>query len=297
MITVIGGGLAGSLLALELAALGRSVTLLDAGDGDTATALSYGLIRPGAGSFWRSLRRRHGIDGLQRRWLQFGPRGWPVPALQMDPVRFAGSIREVLQQMEVERRTQRLEGSAALAPLLAEGPVVLACGSGCRALAPALSDRLRVSWAGILELPPVAMPPPRGLARLPTQFERLALERRAPQLDQEAWIVDAGLVPCGDRVLAGQITLVRPGLAAGTAPDPAVMERRLRDGLARRWPSLAGLPGRYRQAPVSFCSDGVPLAEACGPEQWVLAGFSGAFTDLPATAAALAARIHARNRR
>lgn len=297
MITVIGGGLAGSLLALELAALGRSVTLLDAGDGDTATALSYGLIRPGAGSFWRSLRRRHGIDGLQRRWLQFGPRGWPVPALQMDPVRFAGSIREVLQQMGVERRTQRLEGSAALAPLLAEGPVVLACGSGCRALAPALSDRLRVSWAGILELPPVAMPPPQGLARLPTQFERLALERRSPQLDQEAWIVDAGLVPCGDRVLAGQITLVRPGLAAGTAPDPAVMERRLRDGLARRWPSLAGLPGRYRQAPVSFCSDGVPLAEACGPEQWVLAGFSGAFTDLPATAAALAARMHARNRR
>ena len=40
MITVIGGGLAGSLLALELASLGRSVTLIEAADGDTATALS-----------------------------------------------------------------------------------------------------------------------------------------------------------------------------------------------------------------------------------------------------------------
>lgn len=296
MITVIGGGLAGSLLALELAALGRSVTLLDAGDGDTATALSYGLIRPGAGPYWRSLRRRHGIVGLQQRWLQFGPRGWPLPALQMDPERFMGSMRDALQQLGVVRRRERLEGSTALAPLLAEGPVVLACGSGCRALAPALSDGLRVSWAGILELPPGAMPPPRGLARLPARFERLALERRAAQLDQEAWIVDAGLVPCGDRCLAGQITLVRPGLAVGAAPDPAVMERRLRDGLARRWPKLAELPGRYRQAPVSFCSDGVPLAEACGRNLWVLAGFSGAFTDLPAAAANLAAQIHTRSR-
>lgn len=295
MITVIGAGLAGSLLALELASLGRSVTLLDAGGGDTATALSYGLIRPGAGPFWRSLRRRHDIGGLQRRWLQFGPRGWPLPALQMDPERFAGSIPDALQQLGVERRRQRLEGSAALAPLLAEGAVVLACGSGCRALAPALSDRLRSSWAGILELSPEALPQP-WLARLPSRFERLALERRAAQLEREEWIVDAGLVPCGARLLAGQITLVRPGLDQGPDPDSAAMEQRLRAGLAHRWPELAELPGRYRQAPVSFSSNGVPLAEACGPDLWVLAGFSGAFTDLPAAAAGLAAQIHTQTR-
>ena len=296
MITVIGGGLAGSLVALELAALGRGVSLIDAAADDSATALSYGLIPPGGGGPWQSLRRRHGIEGLQRRWLQFGPCGWPLPALQVDPQRFTSTTQNALQRLGVERRTQRLDHPDQLEPLLAQGPVVLACGSGCRALAPQLSDRLRGSWAGILELSLEAMPMPRGLARLPAQFERMALERRAPELEQEKWIVDAGLVPCGTRLLAGQITLVRPGLKAGSPPDPAVMERRLRDGLARRWPQLAEDPGRYRQAPVSFCSDGIPLAEACGRQLWVLAGFSGAFTDLPAAASGLAVQIHAQTR-
>lgn len=292
MITVIGGGLAGSLLALELASLGRRVSLIDPAEPDHATALSYGLIPPGGGGSWRSLRRRHGIEGLERRWLRFGPRGMPLPALQVDPQRFAVSIAGSLQRLGVERRVQRLDHPAQLESLQAEGPVALACGSGCRALAPQLSKRLRSSWAGILELSPAAMPPPPWLARLPARFERMALERRALELEQEDWIVDAGLVPCGRRLLAGQITLVRPGLDAGCPPDPAVMERRLRDGLARRWPHLAEHPGRYRQAPVSFCSDGVPLAEACGPNLWVLTGFSGAFAELPDAAAVLAAEMH-----
>lgn len=292
MITVIGGGLAGSLLALELALLGRSVTLIEAADGESATALSYGLIPPGGGRIWRSLRRRHRIEGLQRRWLQFGPRGWPLPALQVEPQRFAISMQNALQRLGVLRRVQRLDHPAQLDSLRAEGPVALACGSGCRALAPQLNERLRSSWAGILELPLEVSPTPLGLALLPTRFGRMALERRAPDLKQEEWIVDAGLVPCGTRLLAGQISLVRPGLEAGCPPDPAVMEQRLRDGLAHRWPRLAEQPGRYRQAPVSFCSNGVPLAEACDRDLWVLAGFSGAFAELPAAAASLAAEIH-----
>lgn len=296
MITVIGGGLAGSLVALELAALGNGVSLIESTEADHATALSYGLIPPGGGGPWRSLRRRHGIEGLQRRWLQLGPRGWPLPGLQVDPQRFARSMRDALQRLGVLRGVQRFDQPAQLEPLRAQGPVVLACGSGCRALAPQLSDRLRNSWAGILELSPDAMPPPRWLARLPARFERLALERRSPPPAQETWIVDAGLVPCGTRLLAGQITLVRPGLEAGPAPGPAAMERRLREGLCRRWPRLAQMAGRYRQAPVSFCRDGVPLAEACGPNLWVLAGFSGAFAELPAAAAGLAAEIHRQRR-
>jgi len=54
VITVIGGALAGSLLALELAAPGRSVRLIESGEGDTATALSHGLIPLGGDGPWRS---------------------------------------------------------------------------------------------------------------------------------------------------------------------------------------------------------------------------------------------------
>lgn len=294
MITVIGGGLAGSLLALELAAPAQSVRLIDAADGDTATALSYGLIPPGGGgAAWRRLERLHGIEGLRRRWLQLGRRGWPLPALQVEPQRFSTSVRDALQRLGVEREQRRIETPWHLDALLAEGPVVLACGSGCRRLAPGLSDRLRCSWAGILEVAPAAMPAPSWLARLPERFERLALERRTEPLRQEQWIVDAGLVPCGGRLLAGQITLLRPGLEPGPPPEPALMEQRLRQALAQRWPALAELPGRYRQAPVSYCNDGIPLAEPVAPGLWVLAGFSGAFRELPASARSLAARITA----
>jgi len=45
--------LALSLLALELAAPGRSIRLIESGEGDTATALSHGLIPLGDGP-WRS---------------------------------------------------------------------------------------------------------------------------------------------------------------------------------------------------------------------------------------------------
>ena len=175
--------------------------------------------------------------------------------------------------------------------------MVLACGAGCRALAPQLDERLRVSWAGILELEPgpagAWLGWRQGLAQLPQRFGRLALERDAAQLQQEAWVVDAGLVPCGDRLLAGQISLIRPGLDAGQGPDAAVMEQRLRSALAAQWPDLATAPGQYRQCAVSFCTDGKPLAGQCGPDQWVLAGFSGAFAQVPDAARALADQLAA----
>jgi glycine/D-amino acid oxidase-like deaminating enzyme len=294
LITVIGAGLVGSLLALELAERGLAVNLLDSGSGDTATALSYGLLPPGAAAGWKRLQRRHGDLGLGRRWLQLGPRGLPLPGLQVDPQRFASGAAAALQRCGVQRLNQRLHDPDALAPLLAQGPVALACGSGCRRLAPWLDPRLRCSWAGILELPAGFRPAwPRGLARLPGRFERQQLEREATGLQQERWIVDGGLVPCGERLLAGQITLVRPEPDPGPPPEPALMEQRLRAALARRWPGLADGPGRYRQAAVSFCSDGVPLVGPAGERLWVLAGFSGAFAQLPAAAAALAARIEA----
>ncbi|WP_443082017.1 FAD-dependent oxidoreductase, partial [Synechococcus sp. BA-132 BA5] len=48
-LTIVGGGLAGSLLALELVERGLPVTLVDAGE-DSATALSYGGVAWWAGA-------------------------------------------------------------------------------------------------------------------------------------------------------------------------------------------------------------------------------------------------------
>lgn len=290
MITVVGAGLAGSLLSLELAERGIAVRLIDGSSGATATSLSYGLLPWTAGGAWWRLQRRHGDLGLRQRWLQLGPRRLPLPALQVDARRFAAALELRLAQLGVERVHQRLD------QLPNDGrPLVLACGAGCLTLAPQLGSRLRVSWAGILELnlgtTSRRLGWPTAWAQLPERFARLALERRASALEHEAWIVDAGLVPRGDQLLAGQITLIRPGLAAGPAPDAQLMERRLRVALAARWPSLAAEPGQYRQAPVSFTLDGVPLAGPCGQGLWALAGFSGAFTQLPAAAAQLANQI------
>jgi len=294
---VIGAGLAGSLLALELVDRELAVTLIDAGASARATDLSYGLLPWTAASRWWQLQRRHGDLGLAQRWLQLGKAGLPLPAWQVNPRSWARGVAAALGRAGVPQLQQQLSGPAALQPWLEAGPVVLACGAGCRSLAPQLDGRLRVSWAGVLELGANVTRPwlgwRAGLAQLPERFARLGLERRAPQLQHEDWVVDAGLVPCGDRLLAGQISLIRPGLEAGLPPDDAVMEQRLRMALAARWPPLATAPGRYRQTPVSFSSDGEPLVGPCGRGLWVLAGFSGAFAQIPTAARCLADQLAA----
>jgi glycine/D-amino acid oxidase-like deaminating enzyme len=179
--------------------------------------------------------------------------------------------------------------------------VVLAAGAGCRALAPALPECHRASWAGVLALParPTLSPGSasawwRHAARRrivqPRHWQRPGLERAAPGLGQERWIVDAGCAPWGEGLLLGQISLVRPGLDTGEPPEPVAMEARLRQGLAGLDPLLAALPGPYRQVPVAFGSGGLPLV---GPLPgaaglWVFSGFGGAFAQVPVLAPLLA---------
>jgi len=299
LITIVGAGLAGNLLALELADRGQAVTLIAPENGSipSATALSYGLLPPGHPGPWRRLQRRHGDLGLQRQWLQLGDGAIPLPAWQVNPGRFAAGAAEALADAGVRQLRQRVPDQASLASALAQGPVVLACGAGCRALAPGLDARLRVSWAGILELERSwarrLLGWRQGIAQLPERFARQELERRANQLQRDEWVVDAGLVPSGDRLIAGQISLIRPDPRPGDPPDPGVMEQQLRRALAARWPLLAEAPGNYRQAAVSFSTDGQPLSGMLVPGLWVLSGFSGAFAQLPQAATSLAAKIAA----
>lgn len=331
-VAVIGGGLAGSLLALELRERGLEVLLLDPGPRDgaptppeggeeqepAATALSYGAVAAWAAPptvlgrlmrqaprRWEQLQRRHGDLGWRRRGLRLhGRRGagallrlMPLPCAQVEAVRFADAMAGVLAGAGVgrlrasvrgithqgEQWRLQLEGGGAAVPARA---VVLAAGAGCRHLWPALDGRLLVSWAGVLELE--RWPPGyrRGRLLLPARFTRLDLERRAPHLAEESWVVDPGLVPWGDAALLGQITVVAPGGTAGPPPPPQAMEQRLRRALEPLDPSLARAAGRYRQVPVAFCSNGLPLLGpvAGAPGLWQFAGFSAAFAQVPVLA-------------
>lgn len=324
-VTVIGAGLAGSLLALELAQLGLGVVLLDGPAAAQppqqacASHWSYGAIAPRAGGPWAQLQHRHGDLGWRRRWFRpLGPGaplgGWlPLPCSRVEAPLLQQRLPLALQRSGVQRRGLRVERlrppatsgepwqlqlSGAAQPWLTR-QVVLAAGAGCRALWPALPEVLRLSWAGVLLLQPQAAGWPWGgpaALRLPARFSRLALEARAAELRQEDWAVDPALVPWGDRWLAGQISLVRPGLAMGDPPDPALQERRLRQALAPWLPALAHWPAAFQQVPVSFCSTGQPLAgpvPGAPPGLWAFAGFSAAFAAVPRLAPALARAVQA----
>jgi glycine/D-amino acid oxidase-like deaminating enzyme len=327
-VAVIGGGLAGSLLALELRQQGLPVVLFDAGPPPlSATALSYGAVAAWAAPAtplgqlmrqaprrWSGLQRRHGALGWRRRWLRLhGPgalqllRGLPLPCGQMDVARFGAAMPAVLEGQGVRCLRGRVERLARQSGLggwswqidLPGGgveqveAVVLAAGARGHDLWPALGAHLRMSWAGVLELHQWPPGYRRGLLLLPGRFERLALERRAAQLQEDSWVVDPGLVPWGDTALVGQISLVRPASDPGGPPDPALMEQRLREGLERFDPVLAEAPGTFRQAPVAFCSDGQPLVGPVpeAPGLWQFCGFSAAFAQVPVLAPLLAAVI------
>ena len=316
----LGGGLAGGLVALALDERGLSVVLLSAaslGLPNTlgpATSWSYaGVLGPDLQA-WGELHERHGDLGLRRRRLHrhgqvFG---------QVDLIRFCQALPLALDRLGVRQLQAQvaqpprrldglwqleLQGQADGPPSLQVGQVVLAAGAGCRALWPGLSQSLRSSWAGILHLE--AWPDPKrypsswlrrargGGVVLPQAMARPSLEQRAGALVQEEWVVDPGLACLGEGLLVGQISLVRPGLELGNPPDLAVMESRLRQALGHFDPVLAELPARYRQVPVSFCLDGKALAGpvAGAPGLWALAGFRGAFGEVPRAVQALADQI------
>ena len=344
-VAVIGGGLAGGLVALELAERGLAVVLISAASlgVDTplgpaiplgsATSWSYaGVLGPDLRA-WEQLQERHGDLGLRRRRLYRHGQGW-LDAPQLDFARLMPGARQAFGQVDLIRFCQalplaldrlgvrqlqaqvahpprrlgglwqlELQGQADGPPSLQVGQVVLAAGAGCHALWPGLGESLRSSWAGILHLeawPDPKRYPSRWLRRargggvvLPLAMARPSLEQRAGALAQEEWVVDPGLACLGDGLVVGQISLVRPGLELGAPPDLAVMESRLRQALGQFDPVLAELPARYRQVPVSFCVDGQPLAGpvAGAPGLWTLAGFRGAFGEVPRASQSLADQI------
>lgn len=333
-VVIVGGGLAGGLLALALRERGAAVILLDAAPAAeapgacAATTISYGAIpgwplaptplarlAAGASRRWRRLQRRHGPLGWRPARLRLHGTGEPAPGLlafvsrllalpfsQVDTAVFTACLPQALQAAGVELlplgvRRLRCDPSGAWQVHLSDGSslscrqLVLAAGAACRDLWPELPQRLRSSWAAVLELP--AYPTVLGgpACWLPQAFERVPLERAAAALQQPRWVVDAGLVPRGAGALLGQFTLVRPDPAAGVPPPAAESEQRLRQSLAAEtWgASLAALPGELRQAAVAFCSDGVPLVGPLAQGLWVFTGFSAGFSQVPVLAPLLAA--------
>jgi glycine/D-amino acid oxidase-like deaminating enzyme len=364
-ITVIGDGLAGSVLALCLARQGARVRLLGA-QRQTATALSYGALPRGAPSrAWRRLEARHGPLGWRPSGLVFHdlraglPRtlaaltqAVPIPLARVDaptwqaargPALDAAGVRQLAGRVCALRprpgggwwlewkpsatatataTAATATGTATAVPaddpsppsgtVLEAETVVLAAGASARTLWPALPSRLRHSWAGVLQLERVDPGHPwldqvrRGRIVQPRHWRRPALEAACAHSEEPLWIVDAGLAPRGgDGAVVGQISLIPPAgtlpatgapAAAGHSlepPEPQWMETRLREGLRQLDPTLAALEAPYRQVPVSFCLDGQPLvgpvAEA--PGLWVFAGFSAAFSRIPARAETLAHQL------
>lgn len=248
-----------------------------------------------------TLVRRHlAADQVER--LGASPVSGVAGALRVDYGRVDGhalalALPVALQRAGVHWRRERC---APLRPgALPAGQVVLAAGSGCRALWPGLADRLRVSWAGVLlledprltrELLGACSLMPANDILMPLLAERMALEQRAEQLRQPAWIIDAGLAPWGEGLLLGQSSLIRPGTACGAPPEAAPLEQRLRRSLGRVDPRLAKVPACFQQVPVSFTGRGPPLVgpvpEVAG--LWVFAGLSSPFALAPPLAELLA---------
>jgi glycine/D-amino acid oxidase-like deaminating enzyme len=255
-ITVIGDGLAGTVLALSLARRGVAVRLIGAG-ADIATALSYGAVAWGPSSWaWRRLESLHGPlgwhpsglvfhdarTGLPRR-LAALTRWVPVPLARIDTPTWmaarpqalaAAGVHHLARRVKVLRHLREggwemdLEPDGSSADSVLRAPtVVLAAGAGCRRLWPALPPRLRHSWAGVLLVGPDAPPNPwldqawRGRIVQPRHWQRPALEAgSAAPGPTPRWIVDAGLAPWGSGVVVGQISwLPRARGAPGDGPE------------------------------------------------------------------------------
>ena len=230
-----------------------------------------------------------------------------LPLAQVDTAVLAERLPVALAKAGVKRRGEMVQGMAPAAGgwrlQLSDGSscqadqVVLAAGAGCRSLWPALPQRLRSSWAAVLELQAFPAVLGRPAAWLPQGFARLDLERRAAVLAEPAWVVDPGLVPWGRGALVGQHTWIA-GSGQETARPPAAEScaLQLRQELATRTAWMAPTPagtGVLRQAAVAFSSSGAPLvgAVAGAPGLWLFTGFSGAFAQVPVLAPLLALRL------
>ena len=310
---IVGGGLAGGLLALALRERGVEVSLI-AAQSPSATQWSYGVI-PGwplgtsalaiqaakASSLWMDLLARYGDLGWARARLSLhGGQPWtrllPLPAAQVDTARFHARLPEVLRQAGVRLlvtealRVERDQGQW-LVPCRDGGvqrseQLVLAAGAACRSLWPAWPEVLRGNWAGVLELPHC----PAARLQLPSQFQRPAVERRSGELNEPCSVVDAGLVPRGAGALLGQISCFAPGLAS---PDsPLGMERVLRQAIAASPlpKGLAEAEGIWHEVPVAFSTTGIPWAGPLpeAPGLFGFSGFSGGFAQVPVLAPLLA---------
>ncbi|QNI71143.1 FAD dependent oxidoreductase family protein [Cyanobium sp. NS01] len=286
-VVVVGGGLCGGLVALELAALGLEVVLLEGG-GPAATELSYGLMPLPAALPWLRLQLRHGPLGLRCRWLRLHSAAepaasvpWldrlPLPAAQVEAPLFLAALPAALAAAGVQVLPAQVRGplqrgpggwrlvlepapaagggarGSAADPGLEAAQVVLAAGGGCRQLWPALAPGLQTSWAGVLEL---AEAPPRGLCwpaelTVPRRFQRPALKRQTLAPGPLAWVVDAGLVPSADRWLAGQISLVGAEAALGAqAPDTPQPDPAAMEERLRQ--GLSGLSPALAGAPARY---------------------------------------------
>ena len=298
-----------------------------------ATALSYGSVagRAAAGH-WRRLEAVHGplgwrssavvthrlgddVPAQPAAWLQglsecLPPLPAPLPFSQVDGQALVAALPQALRRagvLRIKQELRRLEPAAngTWRLSLADGRrlecrrLLLAAGAASRLLWPALPERLRISWAGV-----IAVPTRQGSSRwlqairrgwmvFPRRLRRPELERHGVTAQGERLVVDVGLAPWGEGLLAGQISWL-PSEGSGGAlesPDAGWLERRLRAELGRLDPTLAELEGRFHLVPVSYCSDGQPLCAALEPGLWALAGCSNAFSTLPDLADSLAAAI------
>ena len=272
----------------------------------------------------------HGWPGPLRLlpvWLQALPTA-PFPFARVDAPTLAAALPGALERAGVSRwqgTVSRIEpcpgggcwaigidgepiapwsAGGAIVPSSVAPQLVLAAGAANPNLWSDLPERLRFSWAGVIELDPAALDHEqrhhpwlqqvlRGRIVQPLHLRRPPLEAAAASLVGERWIVDAGLASSGERILMGQITLVAGHADPGQPPDPAIMEARLRTGLGELDPLLASLPGTFRQVPVPFCIGGSALAGPVEnvPGLWVFSGFSGAFAVVPSLAESLADRL------
>ena len=312
---IVGGGLAGGLLALALRERGVEVSLI-AADQPSATQWSYGVI-PGwplgtsalalkaskASVLWKTLQSRYGDLGWSSSLIAFHAKSWSrlvhLPVSQVDTARFHSRLPEVLRNAGVRflpteatliKRDQDQwlvccrDGSSERSDQL-----VLAAGAACRRLWPSWPKILRSSWAGVIELPHW----PSSRLELPAQFKRPLVERRSEKLKAPCSVIDVGLVPRGDGALLGQISHFEPCLEL--ADPPLGMEQELWQAVAKSClpKGLAESAWTWHQVPVAFSITGTPWAGPLqdAPGLFGFSGFTGGFAQAPHLAQDLAKLI------